>query len=256
MTHGSYDGVFVVGCGQTDYTKRTDTGVQRLIWEATDKALTSANLSWKAIDGLAVTSFVLPPDNVTVLAEHFGLAPRWLFQGVYGGASSIIGMLHAARAIQAGDADVVACVAADIFDVAMHNELLDRFNTSMRDYFAPYGFGGANGVFALHTRLYMEEFGAKREDFGTLCIAQRANALLNPNALMNKPLSMEDYLSAREIADPLRLFDCVHPCCGADAVILASEKVARFRSWKSWAEASSTIIRRRTSTPCAAAGKR
>lgn len=227
MASGSYDGVFVVGCGQTEYTRRTDKAIQRLIWEAIDLALRSANLPWKALDGLGASCFVLPPDNVTVLAEHFGLTPRWLFQGVYGGASSIIAMLHAARAIQAGDADVVACVAADIFDVAMHNELLDRFNTSMRDYFAPYGFGGANGVFALHTRLYMERFGATREDFGRLCVAQRTNALLNPNALMKKPLTLEEYLSAREIAEPLRLFDCVHPCCGADAVILASEKVAK-----------------------------
>ena len=227
MTKGSYDGVYVVGYGQTEYTKRTDKVIQRLIWEAIDKALTSAGLGWKQVDGLGATSFVLPPDNVTVLAEHFGLSPRWLFQGVYGGASSIIAMLHAARAIQAGDAEVVACVAADIFDVASHNDLLDRFNTSVRDYFAPYAFGGANGVFALHTRLYMEKFGARREDFGKLCLAQRVNALRNPNALMKKPLTMDEYLNARPIADPLRLFDCVHPCCGGDAVILASEKVAK-----------------------------
>lgn len=224
---GSYDGVYVVGYGQTEYTKRTDKSIQRLIWEAIDKGLVSSNLSWKQVDGLAATAFVLPPDNVTVLAEHFGLSPRWLFQGVYGGAASVIGMLHAARAIQAGDVDVVPCVAADIFDVAMHNELLDRFNTSMRDYFAPYGFGGANGVFALHTRLYMEQFGAEREDFGRLCLAQRANAQLNPNALLKSPMSMDDYLNARPIADPLRLFDCVHPCCGADAVILTNEKIAK-----------------------------
>ena len=224
---GSYEGVYVVGYGQTEYTKRTDKSIQRLIWEAIDKGLTSSRLPWKAVDGLAATAFVLPPDNVTVLAEHFGLAPRWLFQGVYGGAASIIGILHAVRAIQAGDANVVACVAGDIFDVAMHNELLDRFNTSMRDYFAPYGFGGANGVFALHTRLYMEKFGATREDFGRLPVAQRTNALLNPNALLKSAMSMDDYLNARQIADPLRLYDCVHPCCGADAVILANESIAK-----------------------------
>jgi acetyl-CoA acetyltransferase len=223
---GQFDGVYIVGYGQTEYTKRTDKVVQRLIWEAIDKALASSGLAWKQVDGLASTSFVLPPDNVTLLAEHFGIAPRWLFQGVYGGASSVIGMLHAARAIQAGDADVVACVAADIFDVAAHNDMLDRFNTSMRDYFAPYAFGGANGVFALHTRLYMERFGAVPEDFGRLCLAQRANAMRNPNALLKKPLSMEEYLQARPIADPLRLYDCVHPCCGGDAIILANEKIA------------------------------
>ncbi|MFQ5757052.1 MAG: thiolase family protein [Acidiferrobacterales bacterium] len=225
MKRGRYDGVYIVGAGQTRYEKRTEKPVQRLIWEAIDAGLTSAKLGWKDVNGLASTSFVLPPDNVTVLAEHFGIEARWLFQGLYGGASGIIGMLHAARAIQAGDVDVVACATADVFDVASHNEMIDRsFNASLRDYLAPYGFGGANGVFALQTRLYMEAYGTTREDFGRLAIAQRENALLNPNALFDKPLTMDDYLNARPIAEPLRLFDCVHPCCGGDCVILCNEE--------------------------------
>ena len=43
-------------------------------------------------------------------------------------------------------------------------------------------------------------------------MAQRANALTFPQALFKKPLTMDDYLQARPIADPLRLFDCVMPC--------------------------------------------
>lgn len=82
-------------------------------------------------------------------------------------------------------------------------------------------------MFALHTRLYMERNGAKREDFGKLAISQRENALGNPNALFKTPLTMDAYLNARKIADPLRLYDCVLPCFGADCVILVSEKIAR-----------------------------
>ena len=221
-----YDGVYIVGAGQAPYEKRADRPVQRVLWEALDVALGSAGLAMRDVDGLAATAFVLPPDNVTTLAEHFGLAPRWLFQGLYGGASGVISVLHAARAIQTGDADVVACIAADVFDTAAHDDMLDHFNGSVRDYMAPFGFGGANGTFALHTRLYMEKHGATRADFGRLCVAQRENALLNPNALFKKPLTLQEYLDARLIAEPLRLFDCVHPCTGGDAVILAHERVA------------------------------
>ncbi|MBK7473358.1 MAG: hypothetical protein IPI73_24710 [Betaproteobacteria bacterium] len=91
----------------------------------------------------------------------------------------------------------------------------------------PWGYGAANGVFALHTRLYMETHGIGLEDFGRLCMAFRKNGSLNPNALLRTPLTMDDYLNARPIADPLRLYDCVLPCCGADAVVLASEDVAK-----------------------------
>jgi acetyl-CoA acetyltransferase len=51
-------------------------------------------------------------------------------------------------------------------------------------------------------------------------VAQRANALTFPHALMKAPLTLEDYLTARLIADPLRLFDCVMPCAGADAFLV------------------------------------
>jgi acetyl-CoA acetyltransferase len=40
------------------------------------------------------------------------------------------------------------------------------------------------------------------------------------------PLTLADYMNARVIADPIHLYDCVYPCCGADAVVLVSAKTA------------------------------
>lgn len=222
-----FDGVRIVGAGQTAYAKRSPHGVQKLLYDAGSAALRDAGVWWNRVDGLAVTSFMLPPDNAATVAEHLGVEARFLFQGLYGGASGVIGMTHAARAIRDGACEVVVCMAADAFDVASHNETLDRFNGSVASYMSPQGFGGANGMFALHTRLYMERYGASREDFGRFCIALRANALRNPNAIFKEPLTMDAYLNARRIADPLRLYDCVLPCVGGDAIVLASESVAR-----------------------------
>ena len=227
MTNDVFSGVRIVGVGQTPYEKKSLKTLQRLIWEAADLGLRSAGLNWMQVDGLALTSFGLAPDNVTTIAEHYGIEARFLFQGLYGGASSIIGMMHAARAIRDGAADVVICVAADVYDSASHFDMANSFNAPLNNYVAPFGFAGPNGMFALHTKLYMEQNGAKREDFGRLAVAQRQNALGNPNALFKDPLTMDDYLNARKIADPLRLYDCVLPCAGADCVILASEKTAR-----------------------------
>ncbi|KGD92298.1 hypothetical protein JL37_16750 [Achromobacter sp. RTa] len=223
---GMFEGVRIVGAGQAPYAKRSERGVQRLMYEAGAAALADAGLPWSAVDGLAVTCFLLPPDNAPTVAEHLGIEARFLFQGLYGGASGIIGMAHAARAIRDGACDVALVLAADAFDVAAHNETLDHFNGSIKEYMSPQGFGGANGMFALHTRLYMERHGATREDFGRFCVALRENALRNPNALFKKPLTLDDYLNAKPIADPLRLYDCVMPCVGGDAIVLASERVA------------------------------
>jgi acetyl-CoA acetyltransferase len=73
----------------------------------------------------------------------------------------------------------------------------------------------------------MRLFGATRDDFGKLCVAQRANALKYSHALFKKPLSLHEYLDSRPVADPLHLFDCVMPCAGADAFLVLSEKRAQ-----------------------------
>ena len=77
------------------------------------------------------------------------------------------------------------------------------------------------------TRNYMNAYGATREDFGRICVAQRVNALSFPHALMKKPLSMTDYVGARAVADPVHLFDCVMPCAGAEGFLVMSEENAR-----------------------------
>ena len=88
----------------------------------------------------------------------------------------------------------------------------------------------------------MQEFGATREDFGRIAVAQRNNALNNPQAIMKKPLSLEQYLEARMISDPIGLFDCVMPCAGAEAFVMMREDMARAKGLP-FARIASTIER-------------
>ena len=186
-----------------------------------------AGLRKDDIDGLCVSSFTLAPDTAIGLTQHLGVAPRWLDHIPLGGASGVVALRRAARAVQCGDADVVACIAGDTNHVDSFRLTLSNFSSFARDAVYPYGAGGPNASFAFLTSYYMRAFGAKREDFGKLCVAQRANALKFPHALFKKPLTLEEYLNAREIADPLRLFDCVMPCAGADAFLVMRAERAR-----------------------------
>jgi acetyl-CoA acetyltransferase len=43
---------------------------------------------------------------------------------------------------------------------------------------------------------------------------------------MKKKLTLDDYLGARPIADPLHLFDCVMPCAGAEAFLVMRAETA------------------------------
>jgi acetyl-CoA acetyltransferase len=151
---------------------------------------------------------------------------RWGYLGTFGGAAHVIGLLRAARAIQHEEAEVVVVVAADAFTVDRHMSLMNAFNTGF-EYLVPYGMGGTNGLFAMVERRHRHEFGTTRAQLGKLAVTQRRNAGLNPNALLRAPMTLEDYLTARMIADPLRLYDCVLPCSGGDAVVVTSERRAR-----------------------------
>jgi acetyl-CoA acetyltransferase len=179
------------------------------------------------IDGLVLSSFTLAPDRAIGVTQHLGLSPRWLDDVPLGGASGIVALRRAARAVQAGDADLVACVAADTNHVDSFRKTLSSFSRFAQDAVYPYGAGGANASFALIMRNYMNRYGARREDFGKICVAQRDNALSNPYAIMKKKLTLDGYIAARPIADPVHLFDCVMPCAGAEAFLVCRDETAK-----------------------------
>ena len=223
----SYEGVAVAVPVTVPYVRYSIRAAHWWLARALAQLLSESGLKKEELDGLAVSSFTLAPDTAIGLTQHLGLSPRWLDHVPFGGASGIVMLRRAARAVQAGDAEVVACIAGDTNHVDSFRLTLANFSQFARDAVYPYGAGGPNASFAFLTAYYMREFGARREDFGKLCVAQRANALKFPHALFKKPLRLDEYLAARPIADPLRLFDCVMPCAGADAFLVMSDDRAR-----------------------------
>jgi acetyl-CoA acetyltransferase len=223
----SYDGVAVAVPVTVPYERFSIRGAHWFIARALKQLIVGAGIGKNDIDGLCVASFTLAPDSAVGLTQHLGLSPRWLDHVPMGGASGIVSLRRAARAVQAGDADIVACIAGDTNHVDSFRQNTAGFSIFAQDAVYPYGAGGPNTSFAFLTAYYMRTYGAKPEDFGKLCVAQRANALHNPYALFKKPLTLDEYLGARLVADPLRLFDCVMPCAGADAFLVMNEDRAR-----------------------------
>jgi acetyl-CoA acetyltransferase len=226
MSRRGYEGVVVAVPVTVPYVRYSIRAAHWWLARALSSLLKDSGLKKDELDGLAVSSFTLAPDTAIGLTQHLGLSPRWLDHVPFGGASGIVMLRRAARAVQAGDAEVVACIAGDTNHVDSFRLTLANFSQFARDAVYPYGAGGPNASFAFLTAYYMRTYGATREDFGKLCVAQRANALRFPHALFKKPLTLEEYLLARRIADPLHLFDCVMPCAGADAFLVMSTERA------------------------------
>ena len=204
------------------YVRRSEHGAAWWLGSALRELLHESGLAKRDIDGLCLSSFTLAPDGPAPFVQYVGLSPRFQEFLPFGGACGVLALRRAARAVQAGDADIVACIAGDTNGPDTLHDLLAQFSSFSRDNVWPYGAGGPNASFALLTEHAMRRTGATREDFGKLCIAQREWARRNPLALFREPLTMEAYLAARPIASPLHLFDCVMPCAGADGFLVMS----------------------------------
>jgi acetyl-CoA acetyltransferase len=226
LKRAGYQDVVLAAPVTVPYVRYSIRAAHWFLGRALAALLQRSGLPKERIDGVCVSSFTLSPDTSIGLMQHLGVTPRWLDHLPVGGASGVLALRRAARAVQSGDADVVACLAGDTNHVDSFRLTLSNFSMFARDAVYPYGAGGPNASFAFLTQHYMRTYGATREDFGKLCVAQRANALRYPHALFRKPLSLDEYMRARPIAEPLHLFDCVMPCAGADAFLVMRRDTA------------------------------
>ncbi|EID11786.1 thiolase C-terminal domain-containing protein [Mycolicibacterium phlei] len=90
----------------------------------------------------------------------------------------------------------------------------------------PESMAGAVGYTGWASR-YIHEYGVAREDFGRVAVNARSNASRNPGAAMREPITMDDYLAAPMIREPLCLLDMDPAVDGADAFIVTTAERAR-----------------------------
>ena len=223
----NYDDVVLTTPVSFGYSKFSDKTSTWFAGSVLRNLLAQSGLEKKRVDGLSLSSFSLAPDTVPSVVQSLGLSLRWLANIPYGGASGVIAAKRAARTIQSGDAEVVACIGADTLGPDDFQNLVANFSNATRDASYPYAGGGPNLAFALMTQAYMEKYAVKREDFAQISVEQRYNANHYAPALLGqKSLSLEDYMDARVVVEPLHLFDCVMPCAGADGFLVMRRTLA------------------------------
>ncbi|MBB3257182.1 acetyl-CoA acetyltransferase [Paraburkholderia bannensis] len=227
MSFNDFDGVVIPAAVEVPYSRQPGAGnTGDLLARAFGLLIEKSGLSPRQIDGLGVASFTLGPDHAIDLAWRLGLSPRWCMDDCHGGASGINLLQHAIRAIQHGDANAIALVSGDRFEAADFRQLVEHYNLTTRTWLRPLQNGGPNSVFAMLTQRHARCHGLTRSDYGAVCIAQRAWATQNPQAVYRTPMSLADYLEAPPVADPLGRFDCVPVVSGANAILLTRADLA------------------------------
>jgi acetyl-CoA acetyltransferase len=91
----------------------------------------------------------------------------------------------------------------------------------------PFGLGYSMQRIGLTGRRYMNRYGVTEQQLAQVAIVEREHAQKNPWAFMQSDMTMEDYLNARFISEPVRLFDCDVPVNGAFAVLMTTEEIAK-----------------------------
>ena len=229
MTHPLRDRTAVVGLGQTAYAKSLPDTEISLAVQAISSALDDAGLTPSDVDGLA--SYTLEPNVEVDVARNLGLGDvTWWSQVGYGGGAGCGVVGQAAMAVATGQCTVAVAWRSRKRGAAASRpwaQVGERVGGAGQ-WTRPMGLLRPVDEIAMLTRRYLHEYGGSREDLGRVAMAVRAHANRNPLAMMYaKPMTMDDYLGARWVSEPLCLYDNCLETDGAVAVVLTSSKQAR-----------------------------
>ncbi|GAB2807717.1 lipid-transfer protein [Actinocorallia aurea] len=223
------DKTALAGVGYTPFTKNSGVSTLTLAMEAVLAALDDAGLTLDDVDGLA-THRVGDSTPPWVVAPALGLTNVSWYLDQFGGGSvshSVIG--QAAMAVASGVARTVVVYRAINARSEFRMGGTGRGAAPIFDaqYQAPYGYFAPPQQFAMYARAHMNAYGTTHEQLGAIAVRQRAYAAKNARALMRTPITLDDYLASRWIAEPFRLLDCCLETDGACAVVVTSAERAR-----------------------------
>jgi acetyl-CoA acetyltransferase len=196
--------------------------------ECAREALTDAGLALSDVDGLFGATMSMGPMGMVQLAEYLNIKPRYLDGSNIGGSSFVSHVAHAAAAIHSGLCEVALILYGST--AASQAMAIGTGGTSMRDASAafvdPYGMPLVSN-YAMVAQRHMHQYGTTSAQLADIAVSTRQHASLNPHAKMRRPITREDVLESRMIADPLHLLDCCIISDGGGAVIVTSLERAR-----------------------------
>ena len=224
----------MIGIGRTEYSKDSGRSELTLACEAARAAIADAGLTPADVDGLVRCDM----DHVHNGAIAGALALPNVHYAVevgVGGAAASAMVGAAVAALLSGQADNVLVYRS------LNGRSEARFGAAITpratkaggrgsydEFFTPYGLLTAPQSFALIAQRHISEYGTKPEQFAAVALTCRANANRTPHAQMRaKLLTLAEYLAARMISTPLRLFDCCLETDGACALIVARSERAK-----------------------------
>jgi acetyl-CoA acetyltransferase len=218
------DSVAVAGVGTTDYGRLVDHDATSLgIW-ALRNAAEDAGIPLSDIDGLIVQRLT----DYQKFVQITNITPHLLTATPGAGRMTGGTIQLAVQAILSGLVNTVALVYGNDGRTAgaKYGGRGDNYGTGAEQLWFPYGMTSPGAVHAMSFQRHAARYGTTSEQLGAISVAFRKHALLNPQAVMRKPITLADYLDARFICEPLRLLDYCLINDGGVAMILTRGDMA------------------------------
>jgi acetyl-CoA acetyltransferase len=225
----------IVGIGATDFSRNSGRSDLTLATQAALAAIDDAGLSPKDIDGIVRCDMDLVRAND--LVHSLGMDGLSYFGEVGPGGVAPCAMVgQAVAAILSGQATTVLVFrslngrSGRRFGQSSVTEARVGGGGTYDEFFLPYGLLTPGQIFGLIAQRHMLDYGTSEKDLGSIALACRERANANPAAQMHdRLLTMDDYLAARMISRPLRLFDFCLETDGGCAVIVTTADRAKDR---------------------------
>jgi acetyl-CoA acetyltransferase len=217
----------ISGIGRSAVGRRLGRDSLDLTLDACLAAIEDSGLALSDIDGLTtwpdirgdLGGFVGP--SVAHLQQLLRLDLSWHLGAGDGG--NVLGVLaEAALAVSAGLARHVL-VYRTLTEATAHAAGKPRAvpANSGDPWLVTYGIGSPVQFAAMWAQHHFHKYGTTREQLAWVALNGRRHAVRNPDAVFRDPLTLDDYLAARMISEPLGLFDCDIPSDGAHAFVVS-----------------------------------
>jgi acetyl-CoA acetyltransferase len=232
----------ISGIGQSEIGRRLYRDPLQLTLEACLAAIDDAGLTIDDIDGVSTyPGSMAQPVGYTGAGAIDVIDALRIKAKYHNGALETSGQLgsivNACLAVGAGLADHVLCFrsvwegsaqgsAGRAAVMPGQGESSSVKASGFSEWSLPFSMPSAATWIAMYAQRHMHLYGTTEEQLAWVALNARRNAERNPNAIYRDPMTMDDYLAARMISSPLRLFDCDVPCDGATAVIVSRRERA------------------------------
>ena len=217
--------------GVHEYESRwsPDKTAFQITGECARDALADAGLELSDVDGLFGATMSMGAMGIVQIAEYLNIKPRYLDGSNIGGSSFLSHVAHAAAAIHSGLCEVAlilygSTAASDAMAIGT-GDASPRGDASAA-FVSPYGVPLV-ASYAMVAQRHMHQYGTTSAQLADIAVSTRHHASLNPHAKMRQPITREDVLESRMIADPLHLLDCCIISDGGGAVVVTSLERAR-----------------------------